>query len=307
MPADGRKIAHPLEQTSRDARRAACSPCDFARAFAGEIEAQHARATFNDGKQLVCRIEIETNGNAEAVAQRRRDETGARGGTHKCERCERDLDRACAGSFADHQIELEVLHRRIKNLLDCRVEAVDFVDEQHVARLEIGEDGGEIAGLGQHRSRRRTEIDAQFPRHDLRQGRLAKTRRTRKQHMVQRFGTSAGGFNEDGEILARLLLAHEFRQPLGPHARLKRILLGAGRSHEAIDVGFGLRSGHSLNCPSTAIVPGFGAAWQWPDWTLIVPSRASFRGLERRPGHGHPNRGPCGQWPRRRDLANSRA
>ena len=49
--------------------------------------------------------------------------------------------------FADHQIEFEILHRGIENFLHRRIEAMDFVDEQHVARLEIGENGGQIARL----------------------------------------------------------------------------------------------------------------------------------------------------------------
>ena len=48
----------------------------------------------------------------------------------------------------------EILQRRIEHLLHHRVQPVDLVDEQHVARLEIGQDRGEIARLGQHRAAR---------------------------------------------------------------------------------------------------------------------------------------------------------
>ena len=40
--------------------------------------------------------------------------------------------------LADHDIEREVFHRRIENLLDGTVQPVDLVDEEHVARLKIG-------------------------------------------------------------------------------------------------------------------------------------------------------------------------
>ena len=59
-----------------------------------------------------------------------------------------------AGPGADDEIELEILHGRIENFLDRRVEAMDLVDEQHVARLEIGQLRGEVAGLGDDRARR---------------------------------------------------------------------------------------------------------------------------------------------------------
>ena len=59
-----------------------------------------------------------------------------------------DLDRARRRAGADDEIELEILHRGIEDFLDRRIEAMDFVDEQHVARLEIGELRGEVARLG---------------------------------------------------------------------------------------------------------------------------------------------------------------
>ena len=47
--------------------------------------------------------------------------------------------------LADDEIELEVLHRRIEDLLDRGVQPVDLVDEEDVAILEIGEERGEVA------------------------------------------------------------------------------------------------------------------------------------------------------------------
>ena len=53
--------------------------------------------------------------------------------------------------LADDEVELEILHRRIQHFLDGRLQAVDFVDEQHVARLQVGQDRGEVAGALDHR------------------------------------------------------------------------------------------------------------------------------------------------------------
>ena len=63
-----------------------------------------------------------------------------------------DLHRTRGGAIANDEIELEVLHRGIKNFLHRRVEPVDFVDEQYIALFEIGQQRGEIAGLGDHRA-----------------------------------------------------------------------------------------------------------------------------------------------------------
>src|SRR3546814_5536921 len=46
--------------------------------------------------------------------------------------------------FADHDVERTVLHRRIEDFLDRGRQAVDLVDEQHVAILEIGEQRREV-------------------------------------------------------------------------------------------------------------------------------------------------------------------
>ena len=49
------------------------------------------------------------------------------------------------GPLADHDVELEVLHRRVEDFLDDRAQAVDLVDEQHVVRLQVGEQRREVA------------------------------------------------------------------------------------------------------------------------------------------------------------------
>jgi hypothetical protein len=56
-------------------------------------------------------------------------------------------DRARRRPLAEHQVELVVLQGRVEDLLDTRPEAVDLVDEQDLARLEVGEDRGEVARL----------------------------------------------------------------------------------------------------------------------------------------------------------------
>ena len=48
-------------------------------------------------------------------------------------------------ALAQHDVELEVLHRRVEHLFDGSGQAVDLVDEEHVALAELAEDGGEVA------------------------------------------------------------------------------------------------------------------------------------------------------------------
>ena len=79
------------------------------------------------------------------------------------------LTRARRRAFADHDVDLEILQCRIQDFLDHRRQAVNLVDEQHVVRFEIGEQGGEVAGALQHRARGLAQVDAHLVRDDVRQ------------------------------------------------------------------------------------------------------------------------------------------
>ena len=86
-----------------------------------------------------------------------------------------DAHRARRRSFADDEVELVVFHRRIEDLLDRRAQAMDLVDEEHVAVFEIGQQRREIAGLRDDGARGGAEADAELLGHDLSQRRLAET------------------------------------------------------------------------------------------------------------------------------------
>ena len=126
------------------------------------------------------------------------------------------LTERAAGTFADDEIELEILHRRIENFLDRRVEPVNLVDEQDVARLEIGKQRRKVAGFCDHRTGCGAEVHAQFARDDLRQRGLAEARRADEQHVVERFLARARRLDEHAQVRARLFLADEVRQSLRP-------------------------------------------------------------------------------------------
>src|SRR5690606_36949229 len=102
------------------------------------------------------------------------------------------------------------------DLFDRRVEPADLVDEKDVALLEIGEEGGEVAGLGDHRAGGGAEIDAELARDDLRERRLAEAGRADEEDMVERLGAVPCGLDEDGKIGARLRLAEEIGEHLRP-------------------------------------------------------------------------------------------
>ena len=57
-----------------------------------------------------------------------------------------EADRPGGWPLAQHDVELEVLHRRVQHFLDRLGQAVDLVDEQHFAVLELAEHRCEVAG-----------------------------------------------------------------------------------------------------------------------------------------------------------------
>ena len=229
---DGGKIAQPAQQPPGDARRAAGAARDLVGAVRGHDNAEHARAAVDDLLELGLGIKVEPHRNAEAVAQRIGEKPGAGGGADQRELGEIDLHRTRRRSGADDEIELKILHRRIEDFLDRRIEPVNLVDEEHVALFEVGEQRREIAGLGDHRARRGAEIDAELARHDLRQRGLAEPRRADEQHVIERLAPRPRRLDEDAEILPRLFLTDELGQPLRAQRRFRRIVLAALGRHQ---------------------------------------------------------------------------
>ena len=222
-----REIAHPAQQPAGDARRAARAARDLVGAVRRHADIEHARAAGHDLLEFLHGVEIQPHRNAEAVAQRIGQQAGARRRADQREFRQLDLDRARRRPLADDEVELEILHRGIEHFLDRRTEAMDFVDEQHVALFEIGQQCGEIAGLGDHRARGGAKADAELARHDLRQRGLAEAGRTDEQHVVQRLAALARRLDEDREILARLLLADELGQRLRTQRSVADIVAAA--------------------------------------------------------------------------------
>ena len=90
-----------------------------------------------------------------------------------------------------------------------------LVDEEHVVRLQAGQDTGQVARLVQHGTRRDFEAHAQLVGNDVGEGRLAQSGRSVQQHMVQRLATQAGRLDEDAQVVHHLVLAAEVLETQG--------------------------------------------------------------------------------------------
>src|SRR6476661_3511496 len=81
----GREVAHAAKQATRYPRRAPRAASDFMSALCREPKGKKPRAAPHDLLELRHAIEVEPDGNAEALPERRGEEPGARGGADERE------------------------------------------------------------------------------------------------------------------------------------------------------------------------------------------------------------------------------
>src|SRR5450631_1461210 len=93
---------------------------------------------------------------------------------------------------------------------------MDLVDKQHVVGFEIREQGGEIAGALQHRTRSLAKVDAELVRDDVRKRRLAESRRTEQEHVIERLLALFCGLDKNRKLAADFLLANIFVERARP-------------------------------------------------------------------------------------------
>ena len=84
-----------------------------------------------------------------------------------------------------------------------------LIDEQHILRLQGGEDAGQVARLIQHGAAGNLEAYAQLISDDVGERRLTQTRRAVQQRMIQRLAAIAGSLHEDLQVLHHLRLSRK--------------------------------------------------------------------------------------------------
>lgn len=178
VPAHLRPIAHALEQAVRQTRGAAATARDLQRPVLLDCDVQDGGGTAHDGGQLLGRVVLQAEHDAEAVAQRTGEQARSRGGADQGEARQVEANGACRRPLPHHDVEGEVLERRVQHLFDHAVQAMDLVDEQDIALLEVREDGRQIARALDGGAARRLDVRAQLVGDDRRKRGLAEARRS---------------------------------------------------------------------------------------------------------------------------------
>src|SRR5439155_13681202 len=183
---------------------------------------EDASGPFQDRDELIRLVEIEAGDETEPLPQRTGDHSTARGRPDEREPWQVETDRARRRSFADDDVELEVLHRGIEHLFDGAREPMDLVDEQHVAVVEIRQDRGEVAGTLERGAAGDSHPRIELVGDDAGERGLAEARRTGEQEVVERLATPLRRPQHDLEMLTEAGLADELGQPARPQRGLPR-------------------------------------------------------------------------------------
>ena len=143
---------------------------------------------------------------------------------------------------------------------------MDFVDEQNIARIQIGQDCGQIPRLGQHGPRGHLEIHAQFARHDLGQRGFPQARRAVEQGVIHRLTAPPRAFDKHTQVRAGLGLTDEFVQPLRAQGAVGIFGLTLGAQggirafHGSTDYPFGANRRKAVRIKSAVLASGSSPA-----------------------------------------------
>ena len=155
----------------------------------------------DDGEVLLI-IKLQTLDDAEAVSQRRSEQT----------RSGRSADEG-----EGRQVQFNGTRRR------------SLTDEEHVPGFEVGEQGGQIPGSLENGAGGLAQIYAEFVGDDVRQGRFAETGGAEDKQVIQRLVACRGRFDENSHLTVHGGLADVLGEPLRADAVLQAVFLDAGK------------------------------------------------------------------------------
>ena len=224
-----RVVAHALDQPVGDAGRAARTGGDLQRAVMVAVDLHDSGRARYDHRQLLGRVELQPETDAEAVAQRRGQHACARRGRDQRKLGQVEPYRARRRALADHDVQRVVLHRRIEHLLDRVRQAVDLVYEQHVALVEVGQYAGQIAGALYGRAGGDADVVSHLRGDDAGQRGLAQTGRAVEQYVIQRLMAGQRRLHVYRQAVLDLLLPEILGQRVRPERALRLVLAAQTR------------------------------------------------------------------------------
>ena len=207
-------VAHAPQQPVGDARGAARPARDRRRAILRDGDAQDRGRSPHHHDQIVYREEVQMVEDPKTFAQRGRQQPRPRRRADHGKRPELVSQGAGVRTLFDHEVDAEVLHRRIQELLNSPRQPMDLIDEQHVTGLQVGQDAHQVAAALQRRPGGCDDIRAHLVSDHVRQRRLAQPGRPVQQDVVERLAALFGGLDADPQAFHDPGLADAFVQRL---------------------------------------------------------------------------------------------
>ena len=179
-----------------------------------------------DGGDLFVTIPVEAEDRPKPVTQGSRNPVDVGCGTDQGERGDRQREGRGLWTSADDDIDPEVLHGSVEDLLNSRTKSVDLIEEEDVTAFEIGEDGDEVASPLKRRSGGGPETRPGRGSNDPGERGLAEPRWAVEEEVFDRFAPSGR--------------PGKHRAQGADDVRLTDILLERGRAEGAIERGITL-------------------------------------------------------------------
>src|SRR5215472_4561935 len=123
-----------------------------------------------------------------------------------------------ARALADHEIDAVVLHRGIHHFFDRWHEAMNFIEKENLARLERGQDRGQVPLALEKRPGAGLNVHAQLARDDLRERRLAEAGWAVEQNVIERLAATARRLDGNLDVLLHARLADVVSKARGANA-----------------------------------------------------------------------------------------
>ena len=111
---------------------------------------------------------------------------------------------------------------------------MDFVDEQHVSLLQVGEQGGQVTGTLQRRAGGDAEIDPHLVGDDGGKGGFTQTGGAVQQDVVQCLPAELGGVDVHRQIFLHLFLTDVIPQTAGAQGVVPIVLRQIVGGHQAV-------------------------------------------------------------------------
>ena len=189
MSAGISKVPCPTKQVVGFPRNTSTSTGNRQRRPVLDLRPQLPRVSLDDLHHVIDVVEIQVLSIDEPISQWSRQHATASGGSDQGKRFELHIDGPRVESLTESDIDPEILHRRVNELLHGRRQSVNLVNEQHRTTPGVGQVGQQVLGSAQGGPRSDLNIDSQFAGEHGRERRLTDSRGAIQKQMRQRVAT----------------------------------------------------------------------------------------------------------------------